>query len=310
MTPDGPEELSVKVAVTLLEATIVTAQVPVPLQPLPDQPVNVDPVSVAAVSVVLVPPLYDTVPVLRFQPIVPELAVIEPLPVPDFVIVRENCDGCCKLAEQVAVVPPFEPVQLHVQGPLPLTDEAVPALQRLLAGALEKVPPLELPHAPLTGVDATPNSAVTFVAVFIVTAQVPVPLHPPLQPVKVEPEAAVAVSVTLAPLLYDAVPVVTFQLIVPELAVTVPLPPPDFVTVRVNCDGCWRLAEQVAVVPPPDPVQLQVQGPLPLRDEAVPALQKLLAGALVNVPPLELPQAPLTGDEPDCPARTGQTECG
>ena len=34
----------------------------------------------------------------------------------------------------------------------------------------------------------------------MVTAQVPVPVHAPLQPVKVEPVAAVAVSVTLVPL--------------------------------------------------------------------------------------------------------------
>ncbi len=56
-------------------------------------------------------------------------------------------------AEQLAVVPPLDPVQLHVQGPVPLTAVAVPALQRLVVGAVVKVPPLDEPHTPFTGVN-------------------------------------------------------------------------------------------------------------------------------------------------------------
>jgi hypothetical protein len=41
------------------------------------------------------------------------------------------------------------------------------------------------------------NVAVTLRAWLMATVQPPVPLHAPLQPAKVEPEAAVAVSVTL-----------------------------------------------------------------------------------------------------------------
>ena len=45
------------------------------------------------------------------------------------------------------------------------------------------------------------NVAVTVVAAVSVTGHVPVPLHPPpLQPVNVDPAAAVAVSVTAVPL--------------------------------------------------------------------------------------------------------------
>ena len=55
-------------------------------------------------------------------------------------------------AEQVALVPPLEPPQLHVHGPEPATDEAVPAVQRLVEGADETVVPFADPHAPLTGV--------------------------------------------------------------------------------------------------------------------------------------------------------------
>jgi hypothetical protein len=40
---------------------------------------------------------------------------------------------------------------------------------------------------------------VTAVALFIVTVQVDVPLHAPLQPVKVDPLAGVAVKVTALP---------------------------------------------------------------------------------------------------------------
>lgn len=46
------------------------------------------------------------------------------------------------------------------------------------------------------------NVAVTEVAAFMVTVHVPVPVQPPPdQPVKVEPDVALAVSVTLLPVL-------------------------------------------------------------------------------------------------------------
>ncbi len=57
------------------------------------------------------------------------------------------------LAEQLAVVPPLDPVQLHVHGPVPSCVVGVPELQRLVVGADVKVPPLAEPHAPFTGAD-------------------------------------------------------------------------------------------------------------------------------------------------------------
>ena len=54
-------------------------------------------------------------------------------------------------AEQLAVVPPLEPPQLHVHGPEPATDDAVPAEQRLVEGIDDAVVPLADPHTPLTG---------------------------------------------------------------------------------------------------------------------------------------------------------------
>lgn len=54
-------------------------------------------------------------------------------------------------AEQLAVVPPLEPPQLHVHGPEPATDDAVPAEQRPAEGLDDAVVPFADPHTPLTG---------------------------------------------------------------------------------------------------------------------------------------------------------------
>jgi hypothetical protein len=48
-------------------------------------------------------------------------------------------------------VPPLEPPQLHVHGPEPATDDAVPAEQRLVEGLDAAVVPFADPHTPLTG---------------------------------------------------------------------------------------------------------------------------------------------------------------
>ena len=47
--------------------------------------------------------------------------------------------GLAMFAEQLAVEPPFDPAQLQVQGPLPVTVLALPAVQRLLVGAAVRV---------------------------------------------------------------------------------------------------------------------------------------------------------------------------
>ena len=76
--------------------------------------------------------------------------------------------------------------------------------------------------------------AVTVVAAESVTVQVPVPAQPPpVQPVKVEPAAGVAVSVTAVPLVKLAEQVAP-QVIPAGALVTVPLPVPAGVTVKVK----------------------------------------------------------------------------
>jgi len=120
--------------------------------------------------------------------------------------------------------------------------------------------------------------AVTVVAALRVTVQVPVPLHPPpLQPVKVEPAASAAVSVTAVPLVKLAEQVAP-QVIPAGALVTVPLPVPAGVTVRANV---CRVKVAVTVVAAES---VTTQAPVP---EHPPPLQPLkiepAAGAAVSV---------------------------
>src|SRR6266581_6947703 len=66
------------------------------------------------------------------------------------VVTGPGVDGADPDAEQLAVVPPLEPPQLHVHGPEPATDDDVPVEQRLVEGADDAVVPFADPHAPLT----------------------------------------------------------------------------------------------------------------------------------------------------------------
>ena len=67
-------------------------------------------------------------------------------------------------AEQLALVPPLEPPQLHVHGPEPATDDAVPAEQRLAEGLDDAVVPFADPHTPLTGAGAAFTATVVLAA--------------------------------------------------------------------------------------------------------------------------------------------------
>jgi len=83
--------LPVNVAVTLVAALTVTAQVPVPVQ-APLQPENVEPEAAAAVRVTLVP---ETTVVLQVLPqLMPVgLEVTVPVPVPALARERVNVTG-------------------------------------------------------------------------------------------------------------------------------------------------------------------------------------------------------------------------
>ncbi len=97
--------------------------------------------------------------------------------------------------------------------------------------------------------DATPKVAVTEVAALSVTTQVlDVPVHPPLQPVYTEPEAAVAVRVTVDPIAKYAAHVAP-QLIPAGTEVTEPAPEPSVVTLRRRWVGSPDDAWMMVLVP-------------------------------------------------------------
>jgi hypothetical protein len=73
------------------------------------------------------------------------------------------------------------------------------------------------------------------------------PLHAPPKPAKLEPEAAVAVSVTDVPLAKFAAHL-PGQLMPAGALVTVPLP----VSATINC-ACWELGGGTGFEPPPQP---------------------------------------------------------
>ena len=65
---------------------------------------------------------------------------------------NENGSGVVSAswAEQLALDPPPLPGHVQFHGPLPDTVTVLLPTQRFVAGAAVKMPPLALPHAPLT----------------------------------------------------------------------------------------------------------------------------------------------------------------
>jgi hypothetical protein len=138
--------------------------------------------------------------------------------------------------------PPLQPVKVDPAAgvavkltALPLANEAEQvAPQEMPAGVLEMVP---APAPALLTVSeklGRAKVAVTAWAALMVTVQEPVPVQPaPLQPVKVEPVAGEAVRVTAVPVAKEAEHVAPHE-IPAGLLVTVPVPAPDFETVKVE----------------------------------------------------------------------------
>jgi hypothetical protein len=112
------------------------------------------------------------------------------------------------------------------------------------AGLLVTVPDPEpeVVTVSCTGAAAWSKVAVTEESAPSMTTQLPVPLHPPDQPVNVEPESGVGVSVIWVPLTKLALHVVP-QLMPPGLLDTVPPPLPAFCTERWKLTLVWPLTE-------------------------------------------------------------------
>src|SRR5438309_5009428 len=137
--------------------------------------------------------------------------------------------------------------------------------------------------------------AVTDWAAFIVTTQLPVPLHPaPLQLPNTDPLAGTAVKVTCVPLANAALHMAP-QSIPAGLLATVPLPLPAFVTVRVyNCvklafTACAALIVTTQLPVPLHPAPLQPPNTDPLAGAAVKVTDVPLANAALHVAPQSLP---------------------
>jgi hypothetical protein len=93
---------------------------------------------------------------------------------PQFPLTGVGVDGGADPdAEQLAVVPPLEPPQLHVHWPEPATDDDVPVEQRLVEGTDDAVVPFADPHAPLTAT----SSAFTTTVILATEDVPPVPVQ-------------------------------------------------------------------------------------------------------------------------------------
>jgi hypothetical protein len=150
-------------------------------------------------------------------------------------------------APQPVKVDPAEAVAVNtITVPLAKPNEHV-GPQLIPVGLLVTVP-VPVPALFTVKVTLDPvvlNVAVTASAALIVTEQVLVPVHPaPLHPANVDPLAAAAVSITTCPLVKLAKHVVP-QLIPAGLLVTVPVPVPALVTVRVSLLPVLKVAVTV-----------------------------------------------------------------
>jgi hypothetical protein len=110
----------------------------------------------AVVPPLLPPQLHDHGPVpatVDAEPAAQRFAVGALLRLPPFDEPHTPFTGCAEAtfdAEQVAVVPPLLPAQVHDHGPVPETVDAAPVAQRFAVGVLLRLPPFDEPHTPLT----------------------------------------------------------------------------------------------------------------------------------------------------------------
>lgn len=306
--PDpAPEALTVtanvgllNVAVTVVFAVSETLHVaPVPLHPPPLQPANVDPVPGAS-------DIFTTVPFGKFAEHVPvttpvvllhvnvddDVNVTDPVPLPPsttvsvgFVMLNVAVTACAAFIVTTHDPVPEHPAPLHPAKVelescaavkvtcVPLLKFAVHALgQEIPAGLLVTDPPPEPASVTVNAKPDVLNVAVTDSTALIVTTQLPVPLHAPLQPANVEPEFDVSVKVTCAPLAKFAEQVLGHR--IPDgLLDTVPLPVPAGVTVNANVVVVLNVAvTDFAAVIVTEHVPVPVQAPLqPANVEPLPA---------------------------------------
>jgi hypothetical protein len=144
-------------------------------------------------------------------------------------------------------------------------------MQRLVDGGDDSVAPFDEPHAPFTATGLSGAEQRAVVPPFV-------PGHDHVQ----GPEPATV----------EAVPVPQ-KLVVGLLLAATPLALPH---APLTGDGGVSWAEQLAFVPLLEPAHDHVHGPVPLTVDAVPVLQRLVAGFEATMVPFAAPQTPFTGD--------------
>ena len=122
----------------------------------------------------------------------------------------------------------------------------------------------------------TAKDADTDVAAFMVTTQVPVPVHAPDHPANPEPTFAAAVSVTTVPNAYGSLQSEP-QLMPAGVDVTAPVPAPPSVTVKV------KLASVNVAVTDCAAFMATTHVPVPVHAPDQPANVEPTAAAAVNV---------------------------
>ena len=235
-------------------------------------------------------------------------------------------------ALQLILVPPLLPLHVQLHGPVPVTGPGVPAEQSSAwGGALVYCFVLATPHTPLIGVGDAVRVTVKVVdalpaAPLTVTVHVCVPVH--VSPTFTSVGVTV-ICVALCATFVIVAPDELVQVLNPEtnevrvhvayttpeslhsivVAASRPLPvnvsTDEYGTavpalklvgdtaVSASAVGAF-VALHGAVVPPFEPVHVQVHGPAPATADGVPTKHRFAVGALVNWLPFEAPQTPST----------------
>jgi hypothetical protein len=197
----------------------------------------------------------------------------------------------CRDAAHCAVAPPPDPAQLQVNGPLPVTSDAVPDVHRLPVGKLVTLVPLTEPHAPLIATTTTPELEPLLDVLPEKLPELEVPVTPPPDELVLLPdELPLAVLPDELPELLPATPELEpdeLEPVTPELELMVVPPlddvlpevlPPDELPLGVLTEGLPEL-----------PVTPELELPVaPLLDEVLLELEFVLPLLLEEVLPLEL----------------------
>jgi hypothetical protein len=148
------------------------------------------------------------------------------------------------LAVQDALVPPVVLAQIQVQGPLPATPSELPALHRLVVGALLNVWPFADPHAPLTGVGVPPLDELLLLGLELELEfkLLHCAVAPPLTPAQLQLHGPLPLTAEAVPARHrsalDGADESVCPLTVPQVAFTTPVTVTAFWTLRLRVIDC------------------------------------------------------------------------